>query len=348
MPVYKDDKRGTWYCKIRYTDWQGNRKETTKRGFTTKRDAKEYETEYLNKMAGSADMTLQSLFDIYIEDRQHKIKESSLIGITTSMSKHVLPHLGKMPLSKITPNVIRKWQNQLEKATNKQGNKLAPPTLLNINRRFAAVLNFGVKYYGMQRNPMTITGTQGATAKRIDFWSKEEFEQFLEAVDHPTYKTLYLLLFYSGMRVGEALALTESDIDFETGKVHITKTYTATGHVTAPKTKSSVRYINLPMSVSRAVQGEYERLAYDVERIFPVSYQDARYHFSKAVKKSGVRRLTIHSLRHAHASILIAKGVPITAISKRLGHTSPKVTLSIYSHSMAGSDEEIAKILDNF
>jgi integrase len=79
-----------------------------------------------------------------------------------------------------------------------------------------------------------------------------------------------------------------------------------------------------------------------------VSYADARYHFSKAVKKSGVRKLTIHSLRHAHASILIAKGVPITAISKRLGHTSPKVTLSIYSHSMAGSDEEIAKILDNF
>ena len=67
MPVYKDDKRGTWYCKIRYTDWQGNRKETTRRGFATKREAKEYEAEYLNKMAGSADMTLQSLFDIYIE-----------------------------------------------------------------------------------------------------------------------------------------------------------------------------------------------------------------------------------------------------------------------------------------
>ena len=119
MPVYKDDKRGTWYCKIRYTDWQGNRKETTRRGFATKREAKEYEAEYLNKMAGSADMTLQSLFDIYIEDRQHKIKESSLIGITTSMNRHVLPSLGKMPLSKITPNIIRKWQNQLEKATTK-------------------------------------------------------------------------------------------------------------------------------------------------------------------------------------------------------------------------------------
>lgn len=105
MPTYKDEKRGTWYCKIRYTDWQGNRKETTKRGFATKREAKEYEAEYLNKMAGSADMTLQSLYDIYIEDRQHKIKESSLIGITTSMNRHVLPSLGKLPLSKITPNV---------------------------------------------------------------------------------------------------------------------------------------------------------------------------------------------------------------------------------------------------
>lgn len=53
MPAYKDNKKGTWYCKFRYTDWQGNRKETTKRGFQTKREAKEYEQEYIRKAQGN-------------------------------------------------------------------------------------------------------------------------------------------------------------------------------------------------------------------------------------------------------------------------------------------------------
>ena len=75
MPAYKDTKKGTWYAKFRYTDWQGNRRETTKRGFATKREAKEYEEEYKRKAQGTADMTFSSLFEIYLEDRQQHIKE---------------------------------------------------------------------------------------------------------------------------------------------------------------------------------------------------------------------------------------------------------------------------------
>ena len=114
MPAYKDPKKGTWYVKIRYTDWQGNRKETTKRGFATKREAKEYEEEYKRKVQGTADMTLGSLYEIYYADRKEHIKESSLAVIDYAVKKHVLPPLGNLPLPSITPNVIRKWQNGLE------------------------------------------------------------------------------------------------------------------------------------------------------------------------------------------------------------------------------------------
>jgi hypothetical protein len=105
MPVYKDNKRNTWYCKIRYTDWQGNRRETTKRGFATKREAKEFEEEYRRKMSGTSDMTLESLYQLYIADKRQTVKESSVDTISSTLQTHVLPHLGKMNLNDLTPAV---------------------------------------------------------------------------------------------------------------------------------------------------------------------------------------------------------------------------------------------------
>ena len=178
MPAYKDPKKGTWMVKFRYTDWQGNRKETTRRGFATKREAKDFEDEYIRKIQGNANMTLESLYDIYIADRKQHIKQSSIIGIESTSNKYVLPKLGKLTLSEITPNVIRKWQNDLSKAKFK-GNPLRPSTLLNINRNLSTLLNFAVKFYGLARNPMLTTGSTGKLDKRLDFWSTDEFNDFI-------------------------------------------------------------------------------------------------------------------------------------------------------------------------
>lgn len=345
MPAYKDTKKNTWYAKFRYNDWQGNRKETTKRGFPTKKAAKEYEEEYKRKAQGNPTMTFQSLYDIYAEDMKQRNKESSFSSVSNTLIKHALPVLGQIPISEITPNVIRKWQNNLSSYTNK-GKPLSPTSIMNINRRLSTVFNFGVKFYGLAKNPMHVTGTQGKNEKRVEFWSKEEFDLFIAAVSDPLYNALFNLLFYSGMRIGEALALTSDDVDFSIGKYTINKTLASNGKITPPKTESSNRTITLPPSVNQQIENTFERLAVDSGRIFPTNYNNARYHYRQAIKISGVRPLQIHCLRHAHASLLIAQGVPITAISKRLGHTSPKITLSIYSHAMQDSDENIAALLD--
>ncbi len=342
MPAYKDTARNTWYVKFRYTDWQGNRKETTKRGFPTKRAAKEYEEEFRRKASGTADMSFASLLKIYLDDRQQHIKETSFYGIKTSMEKHVLPTIGQLPISAITPNVIRKWQNVLN------GKGLRPSSILTINRRLAAILSFGVKFYGLPRNPMSVTGTNGRYEKHLDYWNKDEFDSFLSCVKSPIARALFLTLFYSGMRIGEALALTPDDVDFTTGKMSITKTLNRRGHATTPKTASSNRVITLPTNVIQAARETYSRLSYAATRLFPLSYRQVYYHFNAAVKASGVRPLKIHALRHAHASILINNGVPVTAVSKRLGHSSPQVTLSVYAHASSDSDESIAKLLDKF
>ena len=201
-----------------------------------------------------------------------------------------------------------------------------------------------MKYYGLQRNPFTVTGNIGKKECRVDFWDKDEFDTFISAVSHPLYKALFILLFYSGMRIGEAMALEKSDIEGNT--IRITKTRNRKQHITPPKTKSSVRTISIPAIAERSLKEVCQGLP-DSKLVFPVTYTTCLHHFKQAVSASGVRPLTIHALRHAHASILIAKGVPITAISKRLGHTSPQITLSVYSHATKDSDQAIVDALEN-
>ena len=224
MPTYKDTKTGKWYCKFRYKDWQGNRKETTKRGFQTKREAKEFEAEFIRKAQGTADMTMKSLAEIYLEDRKQNVKESSYLAISTTFRVYILPLLGDKLLSDITPNVIREWQNHIGGVDKKVGHgALSQSTLQTINRRLSSALTFAVKFYGLQRNPFTVTGNTGKREKRLEFWDKAEFDTFLAAVSHPLYRALFILLFYSGMRIGEALALEKSDIEGNT--ISITKTW---------------------------------------------------------------------------------------------------------------------------
>jgi integrase len=347
LPTYKDEKRGTWFCKIRYTDWQGNRKETTKRGFSTKREAKEFEEEYRRKMSGTSDMTLESLYQLYIADKRQNVKESSVDTVMSALRTHVLPTLGKMNLTDITPAVIRKWQNDLaHKDAYRRKKPLSPTTLKNINRKLCTMLNFAVRYYGLKQNPLQVTGQTGKYERRVDFWSKEEFEQFLSAVTEPIYKYLFSLLYYTGMRIGEALALTKDDFDIENNVLRVNKNYTQKKRTTTPKTDYSERYITIPKKVSAMLQDILARLAYNTDRLFPLYYGKVNYHYNKAIKLSGVRDLALHCLRHAHASELLDGKMPITAVSHRLGHSSPQITMAIYAHPTQDSDKEIADFLD--
>lgn len=341
MPAYKDTKRGTWYVKFRYTDWQGQRKETTKRGFATKREAKDYEEEYKRKLAGQSRMTFASLYEIYLDDRKKNTKNSNVISIDATARKHLLEPLGNLPLSDITPNVIRTWQNGIA------AKKLAPSTMKQINRRLSAILTFAVKYYGMSSNPMVITGMQGQYDKRIDYWTKEEFDAFYNALSHPVDKPLFMVLYYTGMRIGEALALTTADFDPVNGTLRVCKTKARNGEITTPKTNAGNRTVTLPTHVRDMLKDFVDHLPYESGEIFAMSYNLVQSHHISAVKKSGVRFLPMHTLRHAHVSSLISAGVPITAISKRVGHSSPEITLSVYAHADADSDKKIADLLEN-
>ena len=137
MSVYKDEKTNTWKVYYRYTDWQGKVHQTTKRGFQTKREALAREREQLNKVETDLDMSLESFIDIYTADMKNRIKENTWHTKDHIIRTKILPYFGQRKISDIQPKDIIAWQNEMIKATDKQGKPYSPVHLQPCNVPFS-------------------------------------------------------------------------------------------------------------------------------------------------------------------------------------------------------------------
>lgn len=187
----------------------------------------------------------------------------------------------------------------------------------------------------------------------MQFWTKEEFDQFIPHVsDKPMSKVIFYLFFYSGIREGELLALTLNDFDFDKNTVSITKNYARVNNqdiIQTPKTPKSKRTITLPVEIMEMVK-EYGGMLYDykpTDRLFPTQKSFLTREMVRGCKLSGVKKIRIHDLRHSHASLLIELGFAPLLISERLGHENVETTLNTYSHLYPNKHGEVAEILSN-
>ena len=340
MSAYRDERNKTWFVQFRYTDWQGKSKSTTKRGFRTKRDALDYEYEFKKNSKEQIDITLNQISERFIEDIKTHTKPSNYIRVEGMLTKWILPFLGHLKLTELTPAALREWQNHMMKTD------LKPSSLKTIHRRCSALLNFAVKYYGLRLNPLKITGSMGRSERSKSFWELDEFNKFIRVVDNPKYEICFSLLFYSGMRLGELLALEVGDFDFVQNIINISKSkMLINGEISTPKTIYSVRKIDMPAEIMQTVRRYIDSLDKVPTPLFHMYNSALSVAIHKYAKVAGVKEIRLHDLRHSHASFLIHNGVPITAISKRLGHRSPKITLEVYSHMYEESEEQIVDLL---
>lgn len=112
MPANKEDNN-TWTIQCYYNTWNGERKKKKKRGFTTKKEALDWEREFLRKEKASPDMTLNSLVELYMEDMSTRLKASTIENKKNMINTKLLPVLGDMQIDQIKPTTIRKWQNDI-------------------------------------------------------------------------------------------------------------------------------------------------------------------------------------------------------------------------------------------
>lgn len=344
MPTYKDEERGTWYCSFYYTDWMGKKKKKKKEGFKKQQDAKAYERDFLSKSTADCSMNFGTLIELYMEDSKSRLKPTTYANKEYVINLRILPYFKDIPINKIEPTTVRKWQNSLLDHEN----NYSQTYLKTVNNQLSAAFNFAMKYYKLQSNPARITGSMGKkNADSMEFWTTEEFEKFIIFSDNVSYTVIYQLLFWTGMRIGECLALTLNDFDFESLTVSISKNYArheGEHLILDPKTPKSKRIITIPEFLCEIVN-KYASKLYDFEpsdRLFQVTRTTINSHMVRICKKAKVKRIRVHDLRHSHASLLIEMNFSPLLIAERLGHEKVETTLQTYSHLYPNKHGEVS------
>ncbi|MGN0489376.1 MAG: tyrosine-type recombinase/integrase [Ruminococcus sp.] len=348
MPAYKNKKRGTWYCSFRYKDALGNRKQKKKEGFKTRREALDFERSFLKERAGAPDMSFRSMYNIYIADCETRMRATYLSGKKSIFETKILPVFGPIPVCDIDAAMVRNWQNDL--LADPKG--YAPTYLKSINNQLSALFNFAVRFYRLPLNPVPLAGPFGKkNADEMDFWTREEYGRFIAEVKKPAARLAFELLFWTGMREGELLALTLNDVDFKTSKISITKSFaTLEGEeiLNDAKTEKSNRAVVAPRFLLAEIRDYVDRLVgYEPDqRLFYFTKSYLYKQRDAACKSSGVKVIRIHDLRHSHASMLIEMGCSPLLLKERLGHENIQTTLQTYSHLYPDKQAEVVSQLE--
>ncbi len=359
MPSYKyETKSGhvRWFCSFYARSYDGKNRKVKKSGFATKRDADAWERDYLATSNGlAAEMTIRQVAAAYTQDLSSRRKPITAARISTAINNHILPVFGDRPIATLTAADVRAWENELISSS-----MLAPATIRYVVGRLAAICNFAVRLYGLASNPVHAAGplqlspsSPSATPHALRFWTLPQFQSFITSELPPQYITLFCLLFWTGCRVGEALALTLRDYDREAQTLRIDKTVSVVSasrkYIQPPKTVASVRTIALPSFLCDILDDWIRStdMQNPGDMFFLFSYNTPIEIFlHKRAATCGLPTIRVHDLRHSHASLLVHLGFPPIVIRDRLGHRDIQTTLNIYAHLYPSKQDDLRHALE--
>ena len=307
MPAYKNKDNGTWYVMTQYTNWKGERKPKCKRGFDTKREAQEWEHTFRQQNSGDLDMPFSAFVEIYCREQKPRLKESTWQTKENIIQQKILPYFENYKINEITTKDVRAWQNEMLAYRNEENKPYSSSYLKTLHNQLSAIFNYAVRFYDLRSNPAAKAGNMGSEErKEMLFWTKEEYQKFSEVMmDKPISYYAFQMLYWTGIREGELLALTPADFDFEKGTVKISKTYQrikGEDMITSPKTKKSNRTVQMPDFLCTEMQ-EFFNMQYGLkrkDRIFNITKSYLHHEMDRGSKAAGVKRIRIHDLRHPY------------------------------------------------
>ena len=352
MSIYKDNVTGKWRVVYRYTDWTGKTKQTSKRGFPTKREAQMWEHEQMLKHDAKLDMTFASFYEIYVKDKKERIRDNTWGTKNNIARTKILPYFGERKIAEIEPKDVIAWQNHLLAFKRANGKGYSASYLRKIHSQLSAIFNHAVDFYHLPSNPAQKAGNIAIEEyKEMLFWTKEEYLKFADVMmDKPVSFYAFEMLYWCGLRLGEMLALTPADFDFQKETVRINKSYQrfdCRDVITDPKTPKSKRTVKMPAFLAEEMQ-DYIHSIYGIEdddRIFQITKSYMHHEMERGCKLANVKRIRIHDLRHSHVSLLIDMGFSAVDIANRVGHESIDITFR-YAHMFPNKQSEIANKLN--
>lgn len=284
--AYKEKDTKKWSAQWFETTAKGEKKKRRKRGFETKREALEYERQKKLSSSRSMDMKLSEFIEVYFEDKQNELKDRTMKNKRYMMEQHIIPYFGEQMLNEITASQIIQWQNEM------QTKGFSESYLRMIQNQLTCIFTHASRIYDLHTNPCKKVKRMGNSDSRsLTFWTLDEYQQFIQTIEPQTrYYLIFEILFWTGCRIGELLAITKADVDFEKNRLSITKTYYRTERqdvITEPKTKQSIRVVEIPEFLKKEIKdfvdGHYGMP--DDERIFPIVQEAVQHKMKRNIRK---------------------------------------------------------------
>ncbi len=299
--------------------------------------------------------------------QQAQLRRSTYDSYRRNIELHVLPTLGRVPLHKLAPEDLDGLYARLLTKGRRDGKGgLSIKTVRLVHLVLHKALKDALRKGSVLRNVATVADPpklSSAKRREIKVWTAEQLRAFLDQIrDNRSYAALFLAA-HTGMRRGEILGLRWCDVDFEAARLSVRQALIAVAYemqLSDVKTGAGRRTIDLDertLSVLRRLrktQAEEKLLVgagyldrdlvfcrVDGERLHPDLFSQT---FDRAVVKSGLPEITLHDLRHTHATLLLKAGVPVKVVSERLGHSNPAFTMSVYQHVIPGMQAEAAAV----
>ena len=319
-------------------------------GFERKSDAEAAYRDFMqaHRPENEKEMTFDVLFEKYKEYAKSELKTSSYFSVETRARLHVLPSFKGRNVAEIQPREVLEWKQKMEKELPSHAMRSS------VYYALSAIIKFGNTFYNLGSRALVGVGNfvNREIKKEMQIWGEADFKRFIAAVTDETYNTLFTLLYLSGCRRGEVLALKWADYYDSSININKTVNYKSMDgeayEITSPKTKPSVRSVPLPAAMCKKLD-EYKKTTPGEGYIFggdsPLPRTNVHRAFENGIKLSEVKKIRIHDLRHSHASLLFNKGADILQIAKRLGHSDVSQLLNRYAHlSPARQDALLSKI----
>ena len=326
--------------------------------YKTLKEAKDQEARYRIKIANqvicTSNVTLNQVYQELLINKTKNLKKQSIIKVN-NLYKYLLP-IKDEKINSIDLSKYRQLTNYIESQnfSSDYNNKI-----LGL---FKQIVNYSAKHYNTSESILKFIEPyreKNIIKKEMLFFTLEEYKKFDSVVTGFSYHTFFELLYYNGLRKGEAQALTWNDIDFVRNEVKITKTITTkikgeNWTISSPKTKSSIRILPLTKKLISDFKmmldnaKEFKDFTYDwfvFGNSIPFKESTIEHKKNEYCKLDNIKQIRIHDFRHSCASLLINQGASIILVSKFLGHSDVSMTLNRYTHMYKNELENVTNLL---
>lgn len=371
MPVYREKNKKKWtkdgrsyYFRCYYTDIYGYRKQKESKLYKLSSEAKEAEREFLSKCKmedeTNSNISFSDVYKEWLSFKQTQVKSTTFYSVVKRSEYHIVPYFSKFKLHSIKLSTIDNWKDKIYNLNITTAHK---NTIIRTLKEMLIYARDNHEYNNKIVNKIQLYKIEKIIVKteaEFNYWTYEEFNKFINVVDDKLYYTIFNLLYYTGLRSGEMIALTWEDINFNKKQIRVNKTFTnkvldGTYKITTPKTNNSIRYVDIDNNLLQLLKRhkEEEKKIYGFnEEMFVfgnakyISPTTLKRYLYKYIEKAKVKKITPHGFRHSHISLLINLGCDSRDVAERVGDTIQMVEKTYY-HMFPTKKKKTVNLLNN-